>query len=242
MSAKHISAHELLARSESDARERVRSGKPALVSPLPFFDSAKDEATVYIYDAIGGWWGIDPKVWVPEFSGILASKIHLRINSPGGSIFDAEAMRTAVKQHRAKVVAHVDGWAASAATCVAIAADEVEISEGAWWMIHDAWGALAGEAKDMRAYADMLEKANESLVTSYCKKTGKSQKQIRDWMDAETWFTAAEALEHGFVDRIFKIDTDGQSNMSAQSSLRTDSNTSQRARSLMLAGLGGFYG
>lgn len=242
MTATHISARELLARSESDARERVRSGKPALVSPPPFFDSAKDEATVYVYDAIGGWFGIDPKVWVPEFSGILASTIHIRINSPGGAIFDAEAMRTAVKQHKAKVIAHVDGYAASAATCVAIAADEVEISEGAWWMIHDAWGALSGEAKDMRAYADMLEKANESLVTSYCKKTGKSEKQIRDWMASETWFTAPEALAHRFVDRIFKIDVDGQSKVSAQASVRTDVNMTQRARVLMLAGLGGFHG
>jgi ATP-dependent protease ClpP protease subunit len=212
------------------------------VSPPPIFDAAKDEATVYVYDAIGGWFGIDPKVWVPEFSGILASKIHLRINSPGGSVFDAEAMRTAVKQHKAKVIAHVDGYAASAATLVAIAAKEVEISAGAMFMIHDAWGALAGGSKDMRDYADMLEKANESLVTSYVKKTGQAESQVRSWMEAETWFTAAEALKNGFVDRIFQIDGDGQSRATAQASLRADFDTTQRARALLLADLGGFHG
>jgi len=209
-SFKPMSARELLMQSEREAEARKMEGKAVLVSPAPVFDAAKDEATVYVYDAIGGWWGIDPKTWVPDFAAIKASTIHLRINSPGGSVFDAEAMRTAIRQHPANVIAHIDGMAASAATGLAIAANEVEISDGAMFMIHHPWGWAAGNADELREYADLLDKVDISIVTAYAKKTGKDVAAIVGWMDAETWFTAAEALEHGFVDRIFEAEqTDG---------------------------------
>jgi ATP-dependent Clp protease, protease subunit len=202
-SFERISAKELLTSSEREAVSRVRAGKPAQISPPIVIDAAKDEATVYVYDAIGGWWGIDPKTWVPEFNAIKAKTIHLRINSPGGSVFDAETIRTAIAQHPSNVVAHIDGMAASAATSVAIAANEVEMSSGAMWMIHNAWGMAMGGAKEMRDYADLLEKVNGNIRAEYGRKTGQDEAQISEWMDAETWFTAADALERGFVDRIF---------------------------------------
>lgn len=201
-----ISARELLARSEREAVARVKAGKPAQISPATVVDAAKDEATVYVYDAIGGWWGLDPKEWVPAFAAIKAKTIHLRINSPGGSVFDAEAMRTAIRQHPANVIAHIDGMAASAATGIAIAANEVEISDGAMFMIHHPWGWAAGNAADLREYADLLDKVDVSIVAAYAKKTGQDVGAVIAWMDAETWFTAAEALEHGFVDRIFEAE------------------------------------
>lgn len=205
-SFKRMSARELLLQSEREADVRAREGKAILVSPQPVVDAAKDEATVYVYDAIGGWWGIDPKTWVPEFNAIKAKTIHLRINSPGGSVFDAEAMRTAIRQHPANVIAHIDGMAASAATGIAIAANEVEISDGAMFMIHHPWGWAAGNAADLREYADLLDKVDVSIVAAYAKKTGQDADAVIAWMDAETWFTAAEALEHGFVDRIFEAE------------------------------------
>lgn len=204
MSARHISARELLAKAEAEARERQKAGKPVMLSPAPVYNAAKSEATVYIYDAIGGWFGIDPREWVPEFNSITAKTIHLRINSPGGSVFDAQAMKTAIAQHPSRVVAHVDGMAASAATTLAIAAREVEMTNGAMFMIHNAWGLIAGGAEDLEAYADLLRKATGAIAQDYVRKTGKSEKQVRQWMDAETWFTAEEAKRHGFVDRIFE--------------------------------------
>lgn len=187
-SFERISPSELMARSEREAVARVKAGKPAQISPATVVDAAKDEATVYVYDAIGGWCGLDPQEWVPAFNAIKAKTIHLRINSPGGSVMDAEAMRTAIAQHPSKVVAHIDGMAASAATSVAIAADEVEMSSGAWWMIHNAWGLVMGGAQEMRDYADLLEKINGNILAEYDRKTGKGEDQVRAWMDAETWF------------------------------------------------------
>ena len=222
-----ISARDLLAKAEADAQARVKAGEPARLSPAPVVNAAKDEATVYIYDAIGSWYGIDPREWVPEFAAIKAKTIHLRINSPGGSVFDAQAMRTAIAQHPAKVIAHVDGMAASAATTLAIAAREVEMTSGSMFMIHNAWGAIAGGAEDMDAYADLLRKASANIAEDYIRKTRKPAAQVKAWMDAETWFTAEEAKRHGFVDRIF---TPG-----GQASNAADPARARRDRELVLA-------
>lgn len=222
-----LSARELLSRAEGDARERQRSGKPVLLSPETTFNAARDEATVYLYDALGSWYGIDPREWVPAFAAIKAKVIHLRINSPGGAIFDAEAMRVVVSQHPAKVIAHIDGLAASAATTVAIAANEVEMAAAGAFMIHDAWGVCAGRDTDMETYAAQLRQATTNIVQGYRLKTGKSEKQIREWMSKETWFTAEEAKRHGFVDRIFVP--------GGQASNAADPGKAKRARALALA-------
>jgi ATP-dependent protease ClpP protease subunit len=197
-------SRELLARSEREAKARVKAGQPAQISPATVFNAAKDEATVYVYDAIGGWWGIDPKEWAPAFAAIKAKTIHLRINSPGGAVLDCEAMRTIVAQHPAKVIAHIDGMAASAATGLCIACAEVEMSAGAMFMVHNAWGCCGGNAADMESYADLLRQTTANIVTSYKRRTGKPEATIKAWMDAETWFTATEAKAAGFIDRIFE--------------------------------------
>lgn len=165
---------------------------------------ADDEASVYLYDPIGDWYGLSATDFVQEINGMDVSTIHLRINSPGGDVFDARAMQVGLKQHKAKVIAHIDGVAASAATYIAMAADEVEMAEGAFFMIHNAWTLMYGNAIEMREQADLLDKIDGSIVTDYRKKTGQSDEQIKEWMAAETWFTADEALEHGFVDRIYE--------------------------------------
>lgn len=221
-----LSARELLARAESEALARQKAGKPVLTSPAPSFNRAKDEVTLYLYDAIGGWFGIDPKTWVPEFNAVKAKVIHLRINSPGGAVLDSEAMRVAIRQHPANVIAHIDGLCASAATGLAIAANEVEMASGAMFMVHDPWGCCVGNAADMEAYAALLRKTTGNIVQTYKARTGQSAAQIRAWMTQETWFTAAEALEHGFVDRIF---TPGQASNAA------DPGKAKRARALALA-------
>ncbi|NLW81408.1 MAG: Clp protease ClpP [Desulfovibrionales bacterium] len=205
-----------------------------MLSPTSFYNAAKSEATVYIYDAIGGWFGIDPREWVPEFNSITAKTIHLRINSPGGSVFDAQAMKTAIAQHPSRVVAHVDGMAASAATTLAIAAREVEMTNGAMWLIHNAWGLAMGGAEDLESYADLLRKATSAIAQDYVRKTGKTIAQVKAWMDAETWFTASEAKRHGFVDRIFE-DKPGARGASAMASADLNSPQAWRERELCIA-------
>jgi len=166
--------------------------------------ASADQADIYLYDAIGGWFGIEAKDMVQQINDITAPVINLRINSPGGDVFDGRAIQTALKQHKSKVIAHIDGLAASAATYVALAADEVRMSDGALFMIHKAWTLQIGNADEMRDQADLLDKVDDAIVKDYQRKTGIDQDQITDWMSAETWFTADEAKEHGFIDKIYE--------------------------------------
>lgn len=172
------------------------------------------EATVYLYGDIGGWFGIDPQEWVKEFNAIDAGTIHLRIDSGGGDVFSARAMKTAIMQNPAKVIAHIDGLAASAASFLAMGADEVEIVDGGFIMIHNAqsfidfFGYFNIEdieklIEDMQREMDLHTKINDAIASDYVKKTGVSKEKIMDWMSAETWFTAQGSLDNGFVDRIY---------------------------------------
>jgi ATP-dependent protease ClpP protease subunit len=167
-------------------------------------EQAGREATVYIYDIIGESWagGVSAREFVPQLAALDVDTIHLRINSPGGDVFDGRAIATALAQHPAHVVAHIDGQAASAATYVALAADEVEIADGGFFMIHNAWTIALGNANDFEDTAGILRKVDASIVADYQRKTGKTTEELVAWMDATTWFTAQEAVDHGFVDRI----------------------------------------
>ncbi len=168
-------------------------------------DGAQDgAATIWLYDVIGAdaWGGVDAARFAQDLAGIEAPLIHLRINSPGGDVFDARAMATALRAHPARIVAHIDGLAASAASYVALAADEVAISEGAFLMIHNAWGVVLGNRHDLLEMALTLEKIDASIAADYQRKSSQDLATVQGWMDAETWFTAQQALGAGLVDRI----------------------------------------
>jgi ATP-dependent Clp protease protease subunit len=168
------------------------------------------EATVYLYDAIDSYYGVNAEAFVKDFNAITAPMIHLRINSPGGDVFDGRAIATAISQHPSNVIAHVDGLAASAASYVAIAADSVEMAPGSFMMIHKAWTLAFGNSEDLLSTAALLEKIDGSLAADYAKKSGKAQSQIEQWMSDETWFTAEEAVEQGFADSICEDPDDDQ--------------------------------
>lgn len=170
------------------------------------------EATVYLYDAIDSYYGVNAQTFVKDFNAITAPTIHLRINSPGGDVFDGRAIATAISQHPSNVIAHVDGLAASAASYVAIAAKRVEMAPGAFMMIHKAWTLAFGNAEDLLSTAALLEKIDGSLAADYAKKTGKSVAQVEKWMSAETWFTAEEAVTEGFADSVAKNEPEGVEN------------------------------
>lgn len=163
----------------------------------------ESEATIYIYDVIDSYWGISAAMVIEAIAQAGdAQTLNIRINSPGGDVFEARAIIEAIKRFSGKTVAHIDSIAASAATGIASAANEVLIAEGAFYMIHNASGAVWGDKNAMRETADLLEKVEGSIVADYTAKTGKDAQQIIDWMDAETWFTAAEAVENGFADAL----------------------------------------
>lgn len=164
-------------------------------------DSA--DATLYIYDVIDAYWGISAKEVAQAIAGLKSTDtLHLRINSPGGDVFEARAIVAAIGQHAGKTVAHIDGLAASAATTIASAADEVEIIDGGFYMVHNAWTFALGNKHDLRETAGLLDKVDNAIVADYAKRTGASAEQIVAWMDAETWFTAQEAVDNKFADRM----------------------------------------
>lgn len=158
---------------------------------------------LYIYDVIDQYWGVNAKDVISAIAQVGKNEtLHIRINSPGGSVFEARAIIEAIKRFEGKTIAHIDSVAASAATGIALAADEVEISEGGFFMIHNASAGAWGDKNAMREMADLLEKVEGSIVADYTGKTGKDEQEIVDLMNAETWFNAAEAIENGFVDRL----------------------------------------
>ena len=169
-------------------------------------NATADVAEVYIYDQIGeDWWtgaGVTAKGFVDELSKVTAPQIHLRINSPGGSVFDAQAIYTALNRHPATVTTFIDGLAASAASYIALAGDRVVMAANALLMIHNPMGGVTGDATDMRKMADVLDKIRDTIVGIYADKTKKRYEDLVDAMDAETWYTAREALEAGFVDEV----------------------------------------
>ncbi len=167
------------------------------------------EATVYLYDVMvsdeltaEAFGGIAPKPFVQALRTIEAPVIHLRINSPGGDVFAARVIEQAIREHPARFIAHVDGYAASAATLVTMAADEVVMAKGAFLMIHRSWSMAFGNSQDMLDMATLLEKIDNTIADTYLQRTGQPTSQIRQWMEAETWFTADEAVKARFANRI----------------------------------------
>lgn len=168
-----------------------------------------DEATIYLYDVIvsddetAEWWGgISPQSFIKSLNEITAKVINLRINCPGGDVFAGRAMETAIRQHDSKIIAHIDGYAASAASYVALGCDEVKIAQGGFFMIHKAWTFAFGNSDDLLKTADLLDKIDESLVATYTSETKLEADKVRKMMAEETWINANEAIEWGFADSI----------------------------------------
>jgi ATP-dependent Clp protease, protease subunit len=166
---------------------------------------AKSDDTIelLLYDVIGEDWfgGISAKTFAEQLKDIKAKTINLRINSPGGAVFDGFSMYESLKKHKARIEVDVDGVAASAASVVAMAGDEIRISENGFMMIHEPFGGVLGTADDMRHTAGLLDKVAGQIVSAYEKRTKNKSAQLTEWMKAETWFTSSEAVEAGFADR-----------------------------------------
>ena len=169
-------------------------------------ENKADKAEIFIYEEIGeDFWtggGITAKNFQKELAEIKASQIDLHINSPGGLVFDGITIFNLLKNHPANVTTYIDGLAASIASVIALAGDKVVMAENALFMIHKASGMVMGTSDDMRDFAEKLDKVNGSIATTYMGKTKKEEAEINDLMAAETWMTAAEAYDFGFVDEI----------------------------------------
>lgn len=159
------------------------------------------EAEIFIYDFIGEW-GVSANDLVRELAGLRTNTITLRINSPGGDVFDGLAIYNAIRRHSATVNVFVDGLAASAASFIAMAGDTITMSRHSQMMIHEANGFVIGNAADMRKLADILDKSSDNIAAIYAGRAGGSLEDWRAAMMAETWYSDAEAVAAGLADSI----------------------------------------
>jgi ATP-dependent Clp endopeptidase proteolytic subunit ClpP len=164
--------------------------------------NATDEsADVFIYDVVGdSWIGTDAGTFVKQLNALKTKKINLRINSPGGSVFDGMAIYNALARHPAEVTSYVDGLAASIASVIALAGKKIVIAENAMMMIHDPSVLAFGKAEELRKSADVLDQIKETIINTYATRTGLKRDEIAQMMTDETWFTAQEAIAKKFAD------------------------------------------
>jgi ATP-dependent Clp protease protease subunit len=179
--------------------------------------AAPDDTTINIYEPIGEDWFGDG-FSTNKLNGILrnigARDITVNINSPGGNVFDGLAMYDQLREHPAKVTVRVRGIAASAASVIAMAGDEIQIATGSMMMVHKAWGVIIGNADDYQEAVTVFGQIDRSLASVYASRTGLSDEKILAMLAGPnrrsdgTWLTAAEAVEMKFADAEFKDETD----------------------------------
>ncbi|MEY3726449.1 MAG: ATP-dependent Clp protease proteolytic subunit 1 [Chloroflexota bacterium] len=160
------------------------------------------QTEISIFDEIG-YYGVSAKQFITDLKRVPADhEIVLKIHSPGGEVFDGNAIFNALKRHPGGVTVEIEGLAASMATVISLAGAPVKMAANGFYMIHNPWGVAMGDAEEMRDQAALLEKIREGMIAAYSAKSGQEPEQIAAWMDAETWFTAAEAQAAGFVDEV----------------------------------------
>lgn len=169
-------------------------------------ENKNEEVTpVYIYDEIGtSWWGdsTSSAEFIQQIGAIHSSRIELHLNSPGGDIFDGVAIYNALKSHPAKVTVIVDALAASAASFIAQAGDEIIMTKAASMMIHDGSAMAWGPAAVMRDTADLLDKLSNTVAEIYADRAGQSIEFWRNLMIEEVWYNSHEAVAAGLADQI----------------------------------------
>lgn len=177
---------------------------------------AQDTAEIRIYGTITKWaWEEYGEVSSSNFAKELnkyknVSKIHLRINSPGGDVFEANAiynlLKDFTKENNIEIIGYIDGLAASAASFLILAASKITMGLGALYMIHNPWTYAAGDSSKLAKQIKLLDKIKDSILDIYMTKSKKTREEISSLMNSEKWFSAKEALEYGFVDEIMEDD------------------------------------
>lgn len=171
----------------------------------PLAAAADDPTVISVYDVIGETWdggGWTPRRMAGALRAIGTKDIIVKINSPGGDMFDGIAMYNVLREHPAKVTVDVMGYAASAASIIAMAGDEIRMGLGTFMMVHNAWGLVVGNRHDFRAAADLFDGFDAALADIYEARTGLDRKAVEKLMDAETWIGPSDAVAKGFADSI----------------------------------------
>lgn len=170
--------------------------------------AAADEAenTITMFEVIGeDWWtggGVTAKRVSAALRSIGNKDVTVKINSPGGDMFEGIAIYNLLRSHQAKVTIEVLGWAASAASIISMAGDEIRMGLGTFMMVHNAWGVVVGNRHDMREAAALFDGFDGAIADIYEARTGMKRKDIEKLMDAETFMGPSEAVEKGFADAV----------------------------------------
>jgi len=164
-------------------------------------NKAGEKAALYIYDEIG-YWGDTASDLVAALKDVDTDALEVHVNSPGGDIFDGLAIYQALKDHPARITVKVDGLAASIASVIAMAGDEVIMAPKASIMIHDGWTMAVGNAAELRKTADLLDKQSGVIASVYADRSNRDANFWRDAMREETWYTADEAVDAGLADAV----------------------------------------
>lgn len=159
-----------------------------------------DEAEILLYDEIGGWWGCTADEFIAELREVSAPNIRVRINSPGGSVFEGIAIANALRSHPSNVTVQVDSLAASIASVIAMAGDRVEMAPNSMLMIHEASGLCIGDAADMAEMGQLLDLISSNIADAYAARAGGTREQWREAMRAESWYLPDDAVEAGLAD------------------------------------------
>ena len=164
-------------------------------------ESSDSIADVYIFDEVGTF-GVTAQSFIEEIKAFKDVPMNLHINCVGGDVFEGMAIYNVIKKRTAKTTIYIEGVAASMGSVIALAGDELIMAENSLFMIHNAWGGAMGEASEMRKTAALLEKISGEIADIYIKKTRLPYDRVKEMMDEETWLSAEEAFNLGFVDSI----------------------------------------
>lgn len=162
-----------------------------------------ETAEVFLYGDIGGWMdGVGADEFSREVAALDVGVIDVRLNSGGGSVFEGQAIYNALSRHPAMININIDGIAASIASVIAMAGDEIKITEGSHVMIHKPWSFAMGDAESMRKEAGVLDSLESGIVDIYAARTNRPRSQLEKWINEETWFKGQDAVDAGFADSV----------------------------------------
>jgi ATP-dependent Clp protease, protease subunit len=164
--------------------------------------ASEGDASISIYDSIGESWdgnGFTSKRMSAALRSIGARDVTVNVNSPGGDFFEGVAIYNMLREHKAKVTVRVMGLAASAASVIAMAGDDILMGDGAFLMVHNAWAVAIGNRHDMADAAARLEPFDAAMAQVYASRSGMSLAEVSTLMDKETWINSSQAVEDGFA-------------------------------------------
>src|SRR5690606_7927819 len=192
-------------------------------------------ATISILDVIGedAWagGGVTSKRIAAALRSIGDGQVHVDINSPGGDFFEGVAIYNALRAHPKKVTVRILGLAASAASVIAMAGDEIQIGKAGFLMVHNAWVVAIGNRHDLAEAAKTMEPFDDAMATVYADRAGVKKSKAAEWMDNETWFNGEQAVSEGLADSFLPADQVAED--SARAEAAKSSNATRRVEALL---------